>query len=120
MSHAEQAASARSIRAGWWLSTPALLLLTIAAVGPLLIVLIYSFLTPGKYGNVEWIFSWQGWVSVLFERDVFDDTLRLADANLTIFFRSVKLSFITTVLTFLVGFPTAWFIATRPTATPSG
>ena len=120
MSHAEQAASARSIRAGWWLSTPALLLLTIAAVGPLLIVLIYSFLTPGKYGNVEWIFSWQGWVSVLFERDVFDDTLRLADANLTIFFRSVKLSFITTVLTFLVGFPTAWFIATRPPASRAG
>ena len=120
MSHAEQAASARSIRAGWWLSTPALLLLTIAAVGPLLIVLIYSFLTPGKYGNVEWIFSWQGWVSVLFERDVFDDTLRLADANLTIFFRSVKLSFITTVLTFLVGFPTAWFIATRPAASRAG
>ena len=120
MSLAEQAASARSIRAGWWLSTPALLLLTIAAVGPLLIVLIYSFLTPGKYGNVEWIFSWQGWVSVLFERDVFDDTLRLADANLTIFFRSVKLSFITTVLTFLVGFPTAWFIATRPAASRAG
>jgi len=120
MSRAEQAASARSVRAGWWLSAPALLLLTFAAVGPLLIVLIYSFLTPGKYGNVEWVFSWAGWVSVLFERDVFDDTLRLADANLTIFFRSVKLSFITTVLTFLVGFPTAWFIATRPPKSRAG
>lgn len=120
MSRAEEAASARSIRAGWWLSTPALLLLTIAAVGPLLIVLIYSFLTPGKYGNVEWVFSWAGWVSVLFERDVFEGTLKLADANLTIFFRSVKLSFITTVLTFLVGFPTAWFIATRPPASRAG
>ena len=85
-----------------------------AAVGPLGIVLIYSFLTPGEYGNVEWVFSWQGWVSVLFERDIFEGTLKLADANLTIFLRSVRLSFITTVLTFLVGFPTAWFIATRP------
>ena len=120
MSRAEEAASARIVRAGWWLSAPALLLLTFAAVGPLLIVLIYSFLTPGKYGNVEWVFSWRGWVSVLFERDVFDDTLKLADANLTIFFRSVKLSFITTVLTFLVGFPTAWFIATRPAASRAG
>ena len=120
MSRAEQAASARSIRAGWWLSAPALLLLTFAAVGPLLIVLIYSFLTPGKYGNVEWVFSGSGWVSVLFERDIFEGTLKLADANLTIFLRSVKLSFVTTVLTFLVGFPTAWFIATRPAASRAG
>ena len=38
----------------------------------------------------------------------------LADAHLTIFWRSVKLSLMTTLFTFVVGFPTAWFIATRP------
>ena len=37
----------------------------------------------------------------------------LADAHLTIFWRSVKLALITTIFAFLVGFPTAWFIATR-------
>jgi len=120
MSPAEENAVRTSARNGWLLSAPALVLLTVAAAGPLLIVLVYSFLTPGQYGNVEWVFSLDGWTKILFERDIFDDTLSLADANLTIFWRSVKLSLITTVLTFAVGFPTAWFIATRSPAHRAG
>lgn len=104
---------AREARNGWLLSAPALVILLFAAIGPLGIVLVYSFLTPGDYGNVVWKFSTEGWQSVLVERDIFDDTLKLADAHLAIFWRSVKLSLITTALTFLAGFPTAWFIATR-------
>ena len=88
-------------------------MLALAAVGPLFIMLVYSFLTPGQYGNVEWVFSWDAWVGILWSRDIFDGTLQLADAHLTIFWRSVKLSMLTTIITFLVGFPTAWFIATR-------
>ncbi len=52
----------------------------------------------------------------MFTRDIFDNTLKLADAHLTIFWRSVKLSILTTIFTFVVGFPTAWFIAMRPPA----
>ena len=37
----------------WLLSAPALVIIFFAAVGPLLIVLVYSFLTPGAYGGVE-------------------------------------------------------------------
>lgn len=103
----------QSTRRAWALSAPALIVLFFAAVGPLLIVFVYSFLTPGKYGNVEWVFSTDGWFSVLFTRDIFDDTVHLADAHLTIFWRSVKLALQTTVLTFLIGYPTAWIIATR-------
>ena len=114
MSPAEQDQIARSARNGWLLSTPALVLLTLAAVGPLLIVVVYSFLIPGKYGNVIWGFSTDAWTGILYTRDIFDGTLAWADANLSIFWRSVKLSVLTTVFTFLVGFPTAWFIATRP------
>ncbi len=120
MSAAEQAKAAQATRNGWLLSMPALVVLIVAAAGPLLIVLVYSFLTPGKYGNIEWVFSLDGWTRILFERDIFDDTLKLADANLTIFWRSVKLSLITTILTFAVGFPTAWFIATRPPSARAG
>ena len=112
-SPAEEAQIAASTRAGWLLSAPALALLLLAAIGPLLIVLVYSFLTPGKYGNVEWVFSTQGWTQIFVIRDIFDDTLKLADGNLLIFWRSVKLSLITTILTLAVGFPTAWYIATR-------
>jgi spermidine/putrescine transport system permease protein len=114
MSEAEDRARAASDRTAWLLSLPALLLLFVAAVGPLGIVLVYSFLTPGQYGNVEWQFSWDGWTGILFSRDIFDGTLKLADAHLTIFWRSVQLSILTTLITFVVGFPTAWFIATRP------
>jgi len=100
-------------RTSWLLSAPALILLGVAAAGPLLIVVVYSFLTPGEYGNVVWEFSTDGWVSILFSRDIFDGTVSLADAHLTIFWRSVSLSLLTTLITFLVGFPTAWFIATQ-------
>lgn len=113
-SDAEKAQESASTRNGWLLSAPALFVLVLAAVGPLLIVLVYSFLTPGQYGNVEPSFSWDGWVGILFSRDIFDGTLSLADAHMTIFWRSVKLSILTTLITFLVGFPTAWFIGTRP------
>ena len=97
-----------------WLSTPALVIIFCAALGPLLVVLFYTFLTKGDYGGVKWIFSTDGWFSVFFERDIFDDTVTLADAHLSIFWRSVKLSLATTVLALLFGFPTAYFIATRP------
>lgn len=116
-SDAEKAQIAASARRGWALSLPALVLLTFAAVGPLLIVVVYSFLTPGQYGNVVGKFSLDGWTGILFTRDIFDDTLQLADAHLTIFWRSVKLALMTTAATFVLGFPTAWFIATRPVAT---
>ena len=114
MSLAEQRQARTSARNGWLLSAPALVILAIAAIGPLIIVLVYSFLTPGDYGNVVWEFSWNGWKSVFVEEDIFEGTLTLADAHLAIFWRSLSLSVLTTVLTFLVGFPTAWWIATKP------
>ena len=114
MSAAEKAQAAQSVRNGWLLSTPALVILTLFAVGPLMIVVVYSFLAAGQYGNVEWQFSLDGWRGILWTKDIFDDTYGLADANMTIFWRSIKLSVLTTLLTFAVGFPTAWFIATRP------
>jgi spermidine/putrescine transport system permease protein len=104
---------AANVRSAWLLSSPALIVLLIGALGPLLIMLVYSFLTPGTHGGIEWKFSIDAWLNVLFTRDIFDETLKFADAHLSIFWRSIKLSLLTTVLTFLIGFPTAWFIATR-------
>jgi spermidine/putrescine transport system permease protein len=117
MSASEDKAARREDRNTWFLSAPALVLLLLAAAGPLLIMLVYSFLTPGKYGNVVWDFSTDAWVGTVVSRDIFDGTYSLADAHLTIFWRSVKLSLFTTVFTFIVGFPTAWFIATRSART---
>jgi spermidine/putrescine transport system permease protein len=106
--------TAASARNGWLLSAPALIVLFLAASGPLIVMFVYAFLTPGEYGNVVWDFSLDGWVSILFSRDIFTGELGLQDAHLTIFWRSVWLSLTTTILTFVIGFPTAWFIATRP------
>ncbi len=114
---ADQTASSQDraqTRRNWLLSTPALVLLVCAASGPLLIVLVYSFLKPGQYSGVEWEFSTKAWFNIFLARDIFDDTLGWADAHLAIFWRSVKLSLMTTILTFALGLPTAWFIATRP------
>jgi spermidine/putrescine transport system permease protein len=114
MSPAEDTAIRTSARNGWLLSLPALAVLFFAASGPLLIVLVYSFLSPGQHGNVVWDFSTDGWVGILWSKDIFSGEWALADAHLAIFWRSVWLSLLTTGFTFLVGFPTAWFIATRP------
>jgi len=96
------------------LCTPALVVLFLAASGPLLVMLVYSFLSPGTYGGVVYEFSSDGWINVIIVRDIFDDVMKFADAHLSIFWRSIKLSTLTTVTCVLVGFPTAYFIATRP------
>ncbi|MCU0802974.1 MAG: ABC transporter permease, partial [Rhodobacteraceae bacterium] len=75
--------TAASARNGWLLSAPALIVLFLAASGPLIVMFVYAFLTPGEYGNVVWDFSLDGWVSILFSRDIFTGELGLQDAHLT-------------------------------------
>ncbi|MGO1119106.1 ABC transporter permease [Rhodovibrionaceae bacterium A322] len=101
----------------WLLLSPALTLIGLAAAGPLLIVLVYSFLQKGAYAGVVWEFSWDAWFNVLLEQDIFDDTIGFASAHGLIFLRSIKLAFLATFLAFVFGFPTAYFIATRPEKT---
>lgn len=114
MSAAEDRARRARSRASWLLSMPALLLLLVGASGPLLIVAVYSVLTPGSYFGVTRPFTSDAWQSIFMTRDIFDDTLTWADAHLTILWRSVWLSLATTAITLVLGLPTAWFIATRP------
>ena len=114
LSEYEQAARKQETRRNLLLCTPALIVLFLAASGPLLVMLVYSFLSPDTYGGVVYEFSMEGWINVIMVRDIFDDVMKFADAHLSVFWRSVKLSTLTTVTCLLVGFPTAYFIATRP------
>lgn len=99
----------------WLLSAPALIVLIAAASGPLLIVGVYSVLSPGTMGGVAWVFSSEAWLRVFMVRDIFDpEVLTWNAAHLTIFWRSIWLSLQTTLICAVLGFPTAWFIATRP------
>jgi spermidine/putrescine transport system permease protein len=113
--HADPGAASRKaqLRRQWLLNLPALVWLTLFAAGPLLVMLFYSFLTPAPYGGVEWELSGKGWFGVFLTRDIFDDTLGPAEAHLAIFWRSIRLAFMTTVICLALGFPMAYFIATR-------
>jgi spermidine/putrescine transport system permease protein len=98
----------------WALVGPALLVIGIFGILPLIIMLVYSFLVAGTYGGVEWQFTTEAYVSFLFQRDIFDDTLQFVPDYLQIYLRSFWLAGLTTVACLLVGFPTAYFMATRP------
>ncbi len=110
-----ESARRTDVRNRWWLTSPALVIIFFAAIGPLFVVVLYSLMAKGDYGDVKFgQFSSEAWLNVLFDRDIFDDTLSLASAHLEIFWRSVRLSLITTLATLFLGFPTAYFISTRP------
>ncbi|MFT5113916.1 MAG: spermidine/putrescine transport system permease protein [Parasphingorhabdus sp.] len=113
----EEIARQQTVRRNLLLTTPALVVLFLAASGPLLVMVLFSFLTAGDYGGVKWQVSTLAWFEVFFYTDIFDETVTLADAHLSILWRSVKLSSLTTLLCFVLGFPTAYFIATRPAET---
>jgi spermidine/putrescine transport system permease protein len=96
------------------LALPAILIMVILGLIPLMIVVAYSFLKSGEYGGVVPQFSLEAYVSLLFQRDMFDDTLTFSSAYLEIYIRTAIFGVVTTVLCLLVGFPTAYFMATRP------
>jgi spermidine/putrescine transport system permease protein len=81
---------------------PSLFWLIVFFTLPLLIVLVYSFLKRGPYGQIVWEFNLQNYVRFL-------DPLYLK-----IFLRSFKIASITTVVCFALGYPMAYWMATRP------
>lgn len=82
----------------WILTAPALLWLLFFFMIPYLIVIIYSFLTPGIY-DVHFELSFSSYQQIF--EGVFLRSL----------FLSFRLAFITTLLCFLLGYPVAYFIA---------
>jgi len=115
---AAQAATARheqraSIRR-WLLTAPALVTISIFGILPLIIIIIYSFLKAAPYGGVVWSPSVEAYVSFLFQEDIFTDVLQFSPDFLEIYLRSFGFAVLTTVICLLLGFPTAYFMATRP------
>jgi spermidine/putrescine transport system permease protein len=96
---------------------PAIAVIAVFLVGPLLFIFIYSFLTPGTYGGVIWQFSPESYVQFLFERDLITEKLVFENAYLLVFWRSLVLAAVATATCLVIGFPTAYFIATRPRET---
>jgi len=95
------------------LLAPAIATILIFMALPIAITTLYSVLTPAQYGGVIWAPSAEAYIRLLFERDIFDDTLAFNPDYLQILWRSVLHAGIATLLCLIIGLPTAWFIATR-------
>ena len=82
---------------------------------PVILMLIYSFLTKEFRGGVIWEFSLAAYDQFVFDRGLFgDDPPTIEWAYISIFIRSIVQALGATFFCLLIGFPTAFFIATRP------
>jgi spermidine/putrescine transport system permease protein len=98
-----------------WLILPSWLVIGIFLLIPVLLMLVYSFLTKEFRGGVIWEFSLAAYDQFLFDRGLFgDEPPKIEWAYITIFARSIMQAAGATVLCLLIGFPTAFYIATRP------
>lgn len=97
-----------------------LLLPTWAVIGvflalPVLLMAVYSFLTKEFRGGVEWTFTFAAYDQFFVTRGLFgDEPAQIEWTYISIFWRSIWQAGVATSLCLLIGFPTAWFIATRP------
>lgn len=100
-----------------WLLLPAWVTLGILVLAPVTMMLIYSFLTKEFRGGVIWEFSLSAYDQFFFDRGLFgDDPPRIEWTYILIFWRSIWQAGAATILSLVIGFPTAYFIATRAPA----
>lgn len=98
-----------------WLLMPAWLVLLVLSLTPVALMLIYSFLTKEFRGGVIWEFSLAAYDQFFFDRGLFGDEPRTIEwTYIAIFWRSIWQAGAATILSLLIGFPTAYYIATRP------
>lgn len=111
-----------SIYAGYGslLMLPSWLIIGFFLLIPILIMLTYSFLTKEFRGGVIWEFSLASYDQFFFDRGLFGDEDPIIEwTYINIFWRSIWQAGLATLLCLLIGFPTAWFIATRSSASRS-
>jgi spermidine/putrescine transport system permease protein len=84
---------------------PSLFWLIVFFAIPLVIVLAMSFGERGTYGGVEWNLNLQNFIRFLDPAD---------PLYMRIFWRTIVIAGLTTVFSFLIGYPMAFWIASRP------
>lgn len=98
-----------------WLLLPTWATLSILVLVPVLLMLVYSFLTKEFRGGVIWEFSFAAYDQFFCDRGLFgDEPCSIEWTYISIFWRSIWQAGLATILSLLIGFPTAYFIATRP------
>ncbi|SPH19622.1 Spermidine/putrescine transport system permease protein PotB [Ascidiaceihabitans donghaensis] len=105
-------------KARHWLLLPSWVVLGVFVFAPVCVMLIYSFLTKEFRGGVIWEPSLAAYDQFFFDRGLFGDSdPTLQWTYISIFWRSIWQAGLATILSLLIGFPTAYFIATRPEKT---
>ncbi|RBH44712.1 ABC transporter permease, partial [Pseudomonas sp. MWU13-2860] len=93
--------------------SPALIAIGLFLIVPILIVIGYSLMEANPYGGVNKVFSSDAYTALLFERQL-DDSLAFTDSYLLIALRSIGIAGLTTIITLLIGFPVAVWLAMQP------
>lgn len=97
---------------------PTWVVIGIFLVLPVALMAVYSVLTKEFRGGVDWQFSLAAYDQFFLNRGLFgDEPPTLEWTYITIFWRSIWQAAMATALCLAIGFPTAWFIATRPANT---
>ena len=97
---------------------PTWLMIGVFLVLPVLLMAVYSFLTKEFRGGVVWDFTLAAYDQFFLNRGLFgDEPPSIEWTYITIFWRSIWQAGVATAICLLIGFPTAWFIATRPVQT---
>lgn len=87
---------------------------------PVIMMAVYSFLTKEFRGGVVWEFSLAAYDQFFFDRGLFgDEPPTLEWTYIGIFWRSIWQAGLATIACLIIGFPTAWFIATRSASSRS-
>ncbi|WP_417827158.1 ABC transporter permease [Thalassospira povalilytica] len=85
---------------------------------PVVLMGVYSFLTKEFRGGVIWDFTLAAYDQFFLDRGLFgDDPAQIEWTYIGIFWRSIWQAGLATIVCLLIGFPTAWFIATRDSKT---
>lgn len=97
-----------------WLLLPSWVTIGIFLLIPVGLMLVISFMTKEFRGGVIWELSLTAYDQFLFDRGLFgDEPPTIQWTYIVIFLRSIVQAAIATFFCLLIGFPTAFFIATR-------
>lgn len=95
-------------------TVPALLIGLLFTLGPLIIIIAFSFMSrPATGGGVVYEFSPEAYFGFLFEQNFVGEVI-FNTRYLNVFGDSLQQALITTVISFILSFPLAIWMATRP------
>lgn len=101
------------LTSGMRLLLPFLAVMTVFFMAPMCIAIAYSFMQAGDMGGVKPVFSLAGYQRFFYSPDL-DGDMQWDTRYLQIIYSSTRMAVLATLICVAIGFPMAWFMATRP------